>query len=116
MRTVSFLEGALHTLKQVAQVTTFSEVIEFKEYIRMVERMLHEEERVQKKFMDQRNSTKENYNEYCSQMGKLKGFHYVIKSLDHGIEENEFTSVIKRRLKELFARLEDIDVKIVEAI
>ena len=41
--TVSFLEGALVTLRYVHQVKTFAEVPEFKEFLFTTERMYHEE-------------------------------------------------------------------------
>lgn len=77
--TVSFLEGALVTLRYVHQVKTFAEVPEFKEFIFTTETKYHEELRVKQKIIDQRQQTKENGNEYCTQLGKLKGFHYIMR-------------------------------------
>ena len=51
---VSFLEGALVTLRYVHQVKTFAEVPEFKEFLFTTERMYHEEQRVKKKVIDMR--------------------------------------------------------------
>ena len=49
-------------------------------------------------------------------MGKLKGFHHVIRQFSAGYQEDDVVLAIKRRLQELFSRLEQIDVQIVQAI
>ena len=54
MNTVSFLEGALQTLRYVNQVKTFAEVPEFKEFLLTTDRKYHEEMRVRKKVIDNR--------------------------------------------------------------
>ena len=84
MRTLNFLEGALITLRYIYQVKTFNEVIEFKEFIMQAERLMHEESRVQQEHKQYRQHTKENYNEFCSQLGKLKGYQFFTVNTQGG--------------------------------
>ena len=116
MRNTFFLEGAVSCLKNVKNVKTFQEMPEFRDFLFRVEQELHEENRRQQNSINMRQQTKQNFTEYLTQVGKLKGYHHMLSLLTVGISDVDFEKVLKRRLQLLFNRLEVVDVKLVSTI
>ena len=72
------------------------------------------EEHIYRQLLMQQMEIKVGFNDYQTQVGKLKGLHFV-SNLSNNKKE-AFIKEVKQRISVLFSRIENIDVRLVEAI
>ena len=90
VKAIAFWQGVLAGLKLGAQIPTFSQLPYYQQYLFFAQRSLLTEGRQRDQACKETNQMKQNYIEFCTQIGKLKGLNLVMHAVENRQPEDEF--------------------------
>ena len=77
-------------------------------------RSLQIEENNYRQLLMEQMEIKNSFNEYSMQLGKLKALDFALQN--NRLSLDKFIATLKERIAELFSKLEEVDISMVEAL